>query len=382
MGELQYSQPLTHPERLTHPDQLRALAILLMVMVHAAATWTPRDVSMTSFLAFIISGLGGLAAPLFVTIGGWGMARSRLTKRKIIIRGGFLFACQILVNLAAPHLFEPFTPGVLSLFAITILFSPLWLAAIRAKWKNGAPIWPVILTIIVFSPWIFPAAMGPSNWDFRVHTPTITSAFQHLFTTGTYPLIPWLAFAMLGAIIADQTTATRAEKQPNSTSTSATENHSGDHTTTPSIWYLLITGIAFFFMALGAATSQDIPLALPNGKAVLTFFPANTPFLICAFTGVGILWQVSKNLPHYQPLSDLGQRSLTVYVVHFIPFSFLYRLDEIGEWSTMTCSLVVLAYTLLWIPLAHLHARLIPTWSLEHLLRNLVAQPIRKLENR
>jgi surface polysaccharide O-acyltransferase-like enzyme len=362
MGELQ------NPDRLTHPDQLRALAILLMVMVHAAATWTPKEVSITSFLAFVISGLGGLAAPLFVTIGGWGVARSRLTKRKILIRSSFLLTCQILVNLAAPHLFEPFTPGILSLFAITILLSPLWLAAIRAKWKNGSPVWPVILTIVVFLPWVFPSAMGPSNWDSRVHTPTIISALQHLLLTGTYPLIPWLAFAMLGAIIADHRTAAQVGKE---------------HSPAPHpILYLIIAGIAFFFMALGAATNQKIPLALPNGRAVLTFFPANTPFLICAFTGVGILWQATKKLPHYQPLSDLGQRSLTVYVVHFIPFTFLDRLDEVGGWSTLTCSLVVLAYTLLWIPLAHLHARFTPTWSLEHLLRNLVAQPIRKLENR
>ena len=133
MGELYF------PKRLTHPDQLRALAILLMVMVHAAATWTPSEVSRTSLLAFIISGLGGLAAPLFVTIGGWGMARSHLTKRKILIRSGFLFSCQILVNLAAPHLFEPFTPGVLSLFAITILLSPLWLSVVIRRLSPCVP---------------------------------------------------------------------------------------------------------------------------------------------------------------------------------------------------------------------------------------------------
>ena len=361
MGELYF------PKRLTHPDQLRALAILLMVMVHAAATWTPSEVSRTSLLAFIISGLGGLAAPLFVTIGGWGMARSRLTKRKILIRSSFLFSCQILVNLAAPHLFEPFTPGILSLFAIAILLSPLWLSVIRKKWKNGTPAWPVVITMVVFLPWIFPTAMGPSNWDFRVHTPTIASAVQHLLLTGTYPLIPWLAFAMLGAIIANSTFTPPEEKE-----------HKPRPTT---IWYLILAGISFFFMAMGASTIQNIPLALPNGRAVLTFFPAHTPFLICAFTGVGILWQVTKNHPQYHPMTDLGQRSLTVYVAHFIPFTFLYRLDEVGDWSTLTCSLVVLAYTLLWIPLAHLHARFIPTWSLEHLLRNLVVESRGKLEN-
>ena len=44
-------------------DQIRGLAILLMVMVHAAATWAPPTASTTSLFAIIIAGLGGLAAP-------------------------------------------------------------------------------------------------------------------------------------------------------------------------------------------------------------------------------------------------------------------------------------------------------------------------------
>ena len=49
-------------------DSLRGLAVLLMVMVHAAATWNPYREPQTSVLAYTIAGLGGLAAPLFVTI--------------------------------------------------------------------------------------------------------------------------------------------------------------------------------------------------------------------------------------------------------------------------------------------------------------------------
>ena len=58
-------------ERREDIDQLRGLAILLMVMVHAAATWAPSEASTISLFAIIIAGLGGLAAPLFVTVGGW-----------------------------------------------------------------------------------------------------------------------------------------------------------------------------------------------------------------------------------------------------------------------------------------------------------------------
>ena len=49
-------------------DQIRGLAILLMIMVHAAATWAPADASTTSLLALIVASLGGLAAPLFVCL--------------------------------------------------------------------------------------------------------------------------------------------------------------------------------------------------------------------------------------------------------------------------------------------------------------------------
>ena len=49
-------------------DQIRGLAILLMIMVHAAATWAPADASTTSLLALIVASLGGLAAPLLSLI--------------------------------------------------------------------------------------------------------------------------------------------------------------------------------------------------------------------------------------------------------------------------------------------------------------------------
>ena len=112
-------------ERIVHIDALRGLAVLLMVMVHAAATWNPYSSTQTSPLAYLVSGLGGLAAPLFITLLGWGLLRSKLTRRQRLIRAGFLLACQFLVNVVSPHLFEPFTPGVLSLMALLILTEPV-----------------------------------------------------------------------------------------------------------------------------------------------------------------------------------------------------------------------------------------------------------------
>jgi len=124
-------------------DQIRGLAILLMIMVHGAATWAPLNASTTSLLAIVVASLGGLVAPLFVTVGGWVTVQSAWTIRKAFIRFTFLMMAQFLVNITAPHLFDPFTPGVLSLFAILYLLAPLWIRIARkhSVWSNPRVHW-------------------------------------------------------------------------------------------------------------------------------------------------------------------------------------------------------------------------------------------------
>ena len=81
---------MSQTKRITHIDSLRGAAVLLMVMVHAAATWNPFQVTQMSILAYVVSGLGGLAAPLFVTLFGWGVARSQLSVKARIFQALFL----------------------------------------------------------------------------------------------------------------------------------------------------------------------------------------------------------------------------------------------------------------------------------------------------
>ena len=86
-------------ERITHIDQLRGIALLLMILVHAAATWKPSQLHQEHVLAIFVASLGGLAAPLFIFIFGWGIGRSKNTSfEKNIIRGLVLLFAQFLVN--------------------------------------------------------------------------------------------------------------------------------------------------------------------------------------------------------------------------------------------------------------------------------------------
>ncbi|MGB0173860.1 MAG: heparan-alpha-glucosaminide N-acetyltransferase domain-containing protein, partial [Candidatus Poseidoniaceae archaeon] len=247
-------------------DQIRGLAILLMIMVHAAATWAPADASTTSLLALIVASLGGLAAPLFVTVGGWVTVQSTWTLRKALIRFVFLMIAQFLVNITASHLFDPFTPGVLSLFAILYLLAPIWIRIAQNSIAFGATLVLIGIINTVFSP-------GDSSlsWDDRIEAITIIQFLSHLLVTGTYPLFPWVFFSILGAGINIHAPTIRR------------------------LGLVIVSGLLLCTLFLYESMQTGIPFAQPRGEAILTFFPANTPFLIGACTGVLILWLLLEN---------------------------------------------------------------------------------------
>ena len=55
---------------------MRAIAVLFMVEVHTAAIIPPEGVTVGDPAAFVAAAFGGMAAPMFVTISGWGMYMS------------------------------------------------------------------------------------------------------------------------------------------------------------------------------------------------------------------------------------------------------------------------------------------------------------------
>ena len=178
-------------------DSLRGLAVLLMVMVHAAATWNPYTEPQTSVLAYTIAGLGGLAAPLFVTIFGWGLVKSKSTYNSLLKKALLLILLQIFVNLFSPHLFETFTPGVLSLFALLLLFRPTIIQASESR-KNTTIFSIIMASLFVINNYLY-KFQGDAIWENRIEYSSVIDMISHLFFTGTYPLFPWIIFAVIGA---------------------------------------------------------------------------------------------------------------------------------------------------------------------------------------
>ena len=195
---------MTNNSRVVAIDSLRGLAVLLMVMVHAAATWNPYQEVQTTWFAYLVAGLGGLAAPLFVTIFGWGLIKSQSTSKNNIIKASILIILQFIVNISSPHLYETFTPGILSLFALLILIKPL-IVNISSTKQNLASFWLGVTVLYLINEYLF-QIQGVNNWDNRVNTDGIFAFTLHLLFTGTYPLFPWISFAVVGAFLGSSIT--------------------------------------------------------------------------------------------------------------------------------------------------------------------------------
>ena len=326
-------------------DALRGLAVLLMVMVHLAATVQPADASTTSALAYVVAGLGGLAAPLFVVLAGWSAAGRPRPFSVRVRRAGLLLACQVVVNLSAPHLYDPLTPGVLSLFALLALV-PLRTDRVGVqrltRWAGAAACLVVVVGL--------PAWQGPSGWAARVSVDSPWTLLQHLVLTGLYPLVPWLLLAMLGVHLREAVGPRPAR----------------------GVVALAGVGLASSAWALAFSITSGRAWAAPtspSGDALLVFFPANALFLLAASAGVLLLWSTGPLLSRAPGLPALGRGSLTAYVAHTPVLWLLHRAEPAMGWSGSTAALLVLVGTLVWWPMAaHLPSRA-QAWTLEAMLR-------------
>ena len=336
--------------RFREIDSLRGLAVLLMVMVHAAATWNPHNSAQSTWIAYLVAGLGGLAAPLFVTIFGWGLVRSKSTTNGNIIKATILLLLQLLVNLFSPHLFDPLTPGILSLFALLILIKPLIVN--MANNNISFLVFSISIFLIYGLSCFIYNIQGTSDWDSRVSTNNLTILVSHLFLTGTYPLFPWITFAVVGAFLGSSITEGGKTLPRNNTTL-----------------LLIIIGMSYCLVSLILANEEGSVWAHPTKGAYLNFFPANIGFMIGSMTGVLIFWLIIQEL-QISLFEYCGRLSLTIYVLHFIPLTLLSNIENERYWSVMEASLAVVIYTTAWLLFAFVWNRL--QWlTIEALIRKL-----------
>ncbi len=354
--------------RLRHIDQIRAIAVLCMVEVHTAAILPPQGITVGHPAAFFAAAFGGMAAPMFITLSGWGIYKSGMINANMIDQSDknwikwistrviILIVCQILVNILLNiergGRFYWQTPGVLSLLAIAAMITPL-LLRMSMSLRLG------IFFLLLLSPTIIGEYSGLNwSWEERVNSIGYIEWFERLLLNGTYPAIPWLSYIFLGTLIYDF----RAEIK-------IRDN-------------IIIVGLIVTLISFLISIFRGENWALTSGEAVLTFFPANTFFIIVSGTMVIFAMRIlegdeaSGGKSRYEEklsmLEATGKISLTIYVVHFAVLGFAAIIMEnrprLGILEAFT---LTIGHTLIWIPLSNWHQKNIPNISFESLLRKM-----------
>ena len=351
--------------RLKHIDRIRAIAVLFMVEVHTAAIVPPSGITVGHPAAFVAAAFGGMAAPMFVTVSGWGMyssASRRLSEGHsasqwvnwIVPRFALLCLCQILVNILLNvergGRFEWHTPGVLTLLAISAVICP---ALVRTSMRARS----ILMLLFCVSPLLMGASSGPElGWFERVDARGIQEWMARLLWNGTYPVLPWLFYILLGTVLQDLREDYRARERG------------------------IVLGIIATSITLAMSVAEGIDWALTSGDAVLTFFPASMPFLVVSGTMVALALRIleGKEESGGEPLmgdrlsllEPAGRMSLTIYVSHFAVLGVVALLmDGEPRMSLVPAFLVTILHTIIWIPLAVIHESRFPGLSLEGLLR-------------
>ena len=351
--------------RLRHIARMRAIAVLCMVEVHTAAIVPPEGVTVGHPAAFVAAAIGGMAAPMFIAISGWGIHLSATRRAAdpehdanrwiswLLPRVLLLGLCQLLVNLLLNAdrggRFEWHTPGVLTLLAIAALLAP---ALVRLSMRTRA----ALMLLMVAAPLAIGDASGPDwSWWERVDSQGASEWLARLLWNGTYPAVPWLGYVLLGSIIHDLGERPGVRERN------------------------IAIGLAATTVTVFIAVLEDIDWALTSGDAVLTFFPANTPFLIVSGTFVLLAHRLLEGAESsggepalgdsLAALEPAGRITLTIYVAHFAVLGAVASLME-GEarLNLVPAFALTIAHTLVWIPLAVWHQRHIPNLSFEALL--------------
>ena len=348
--------------RIRHIDWMKGIAILFMIQVHTAAVVPPTGIEVGKHpLAFLAAALGGMAAPLFVTMSGWGVHASAIRKGRegrewiswLVPRVSILFLCQILVNglFHQNHggRFEILTPGILTLFAVSALIMP-----ILSKTKTSSR--GVLMIGLILSPSILGAHVGSEwSWGVRINSDGLLEWFERLLINGTYPAIPWLSYTILGSIIADLRQNRLA------------------------IMRTFAAGFVFTCYTVLASFSQNQTWALTEGEAILTFFPANSEFVIVSATFVILLQMILEKIEEDEQeslmekilrgLEPAGRLSLTIYVGHFALLGAFVAIYGRGSFPLEISFAFTVIHMFAWVPLSIFYERILPNYSLEQMIR-------------
>jgi len=190
--------------RLPFPDILKGIAVMLMIQVHLMEQFATKEL-FDSLLGNISLFLGGPpAAPVFMAVMGYFLARSKMGFRQHIIRGLSLIGIGFLLNIGMNlHLLIRIVTGISHqnpwpfIFGVDILFLAgigiIVMAMIRLVLKNKIIAYTLLIILVPLVGQILPIYTGPNEWIKYFH-----AYFWGDYYWSYFPLFPWLAYPLTG----------------------------------------------------------------------------------------------------------------------------------------------------------------------------------------
>lgn len=248
--------------------------------------------------------LGGLAAPIFVTLSGLGatfLAHRRTNcDRTLVLRGAIIIAYGYLLNFLTPHWFDMPSWYVLHMIGLALITTPL-LRRIPTTMLLGLFVVVLVGTILIQTGLGTPLRLFNND----MASPSKPGGLlRFIIAEGFFPVFPWIAFAIAGMISGRWLLADKGKK----------------------LWWfgLILIGA----MALLSALYHLIPDVTRQPalfrffKLFPTFYPAMMPITLFLIGITLIFVNLAITLDEKFPLRPsnflvcLGRASLTILIVH------------------------------------------------------------------
>ena len=341
--------------RLLSLDALRGVAVILMMEQHLGVwLWHVPDPDRSALAQapayMALNGLGGLAAPTFITLAGAGTSllvasRSDLAAvdATLVRRGLALLGFGYLLNLLTPSWFSPGSWFVLHMMGLAIATAPLWRRlGTRALLALAAG---VLALTVAAQAWLAtpPQLDNPRMRDLELPG----GALRLALAEGQFPVLPWLAVFLTGMVVGRWLLVKEHAK---------------------------VSALARIVLSLGAAlvgldwAAHELP-ALgflrdePWWRLVrvqTSFYPAGPGIVLLLQGGVLLLLAAALHVERSRELDPrgwlvcLGRASLTLLLVHVVVFREISR--PLGAWQAFDPG-VALAVIAAWLVLCAALAR-------------------------
>jgi uncharacterized membrane protein len=319
--------PAPKKRRLLSLDALRGIAVFLMIEQHVGI-WVWRGVERGKSLfdyPYLVgfNALGGMAAPLFVTLAGVGSALFIATGRRktditMVRRGVVLMLFGLVLNLLSPSWFSWGSWFVLHMMGFAMAFAPIW---------RRLPSWGLLVGCAV----VLAATPLVQDW---LHTPWSLNnermrnvgmpggPFRLALAEGQFPILPWLTFYLAGMLagrLVVRGTPGRIALM--------------------GLGFMSVGGVGHWLYKAGALPLPKLIAKRAFGLH-LGFFPASVAIATLLLGGALLLiasvvaFERKYSLSDNNPMVTLGRASLTLLMIHVPLFRDLSR--PVGLWRGLS----------------------------------------------